>query len=86
MARFNGPNSGEAGSSTANTSAAALYRLIQERSAEQGGGTLFESGPAIGVGQSNSTGSAAAPSGKAGIAQSSNTEGTEPLLDYLLGQ
>ena len=79
--RFNGPGSTE----TAETSAAALYRLIQERSAEQSGGTLFESGPAIGIGQSDSTGSASA-SGKSGIAQSSNTEGTEPLLDYLLGQ
>jgi len=84
VARFNGPNAGEAGSSTANTSAAALYRLIQERSAELGGGTLSNTGPTIGVGQSDDTGSAA--EGKAGIAQSSNTEGTEPLLDYLLGQ
>ncbi len=82
VARFNGPNAGEAGASTANASAAALYRLLQERSAEQGGGTLSNSGPAIGVGQSDSTGSG----GQAGIAQSSKTEGTEPLLDYLLGQ
>ena len=80
--RFNGPGSTE----TAETSAAALYRLIQERSAEQSGGTLFEGGPAIGIGQSDSTGSASASSGKEGIAQSSNTEGTGPLLDYLLGQ
>ncbi|HEX5989712.1 MAG TPA: MlaD family protein [Solirubrobacterales bacterium] len=83
VARFNGQNAGEAGAST---SAAALYRLIQERSAELSGGTLFESGPAIGVGQSDSAGSASASGGKAGVAQSSNTEGTEPLLDYLLGQ
>ena len=84
VARFNGLNAGEASSSTANASAAAIYRLIQERSAELNGGTLSESGPAIGIGQGDSTGSAAG--GQAGIAQSSNTEGTEPLLDYLLGQ
>lgn len=85
VARFNGLNAGEAGSSTANTSAAALYRLIQERTAELNGGTLSNTGPTIGVGQSDSTGSASASEGKAGVAQSSKTEGTEPLLDYLLG-
>ena len=85
VARFNGPNSTSEGEgSTANTSAAAIYRLIQERSAELGGGTLAEDGSAIGIGQGDST----APAGsaaQAGIAQSSKTEGTEPLLDYLLG-
>jgi phospholipid/cholesterol/gamma-HCH transport system substrate-binding protein len=79
-ARFNGPNASE----VANTSAADLYRLLLERSAEQSGGTAAEPGPAIGVGQGDSTeGSGSA--GKAGVAQSSKTEGTEPLLDYLLG-
>jgi phospholipid/cholesterol/gamma-HCH transport system substrate-binding protein len=77
-ARFNGPNAAEA----AETSAAALLRLIQERSAELNGGTLAESGPAIGVGQGTNTGGSEA---EAGVAQSSKTEGTEPLLDYLLG-
>lgn len=85
VARFNGLNAGEAGSSTANTSAAALYRLIQERSAQLNGGTLSNSGPTIGIGQSDDAGAASGAGGKAGIAQSSNTEGTEPLLDYLLG-
>ena len=74
-ARFNGPNSSE----TANTSAADLYRLLLQRSAEQSGGTLAEPGSTIGVGQGGST------EGQAGVAQSSQTEGTEPLLDYLLG-
>jgi ABC-type transporter Mla subunit MlaD len=83
VARFNGLNAGEAGSSTANTSAAALYRLIQKRGAELNGGTLSNTGPTIGVGQSDSTESASED--KAGVAQSSKTEGTEPLLDYLLG-
>jgi ABC-type transporter Mla subunit MlaD len=81
-ARFNGPNAGEA----AETSTAAILRLIQERSAEPNGGTLSNTGPTIGIGQGGSAGSASAPGGQAGIAQSSNTEGTEPLLDYLLGQ
>jgi phospholipid/cholesterol/gamma-HCH transport system substrate-binding protein len=81
VARFNGPNAGE----EAETSAAALYRLLQERSAERNGGTLAESGPAIGVGQGDSTDSELDAEGEAGVAQSSKTEGTEPLLDYLLG-
>jgi len=78
-ARFNGPNATE----TADTSAADLYRLLLERSAERSGGTLAEPGSAIGVGQGDST--EAERGGQAGVAQSSKTEGTEPLLDYLLG-
>jgi phospholipid/cholesterol/gamma-HCH transport system substrate-binding protein len=78
-ARFNG----EGASASASTSAADLYSLLLRRSAEQSGGTLVEPGPAIGVGQGDST--EAASEGKAGVAQSSQTEGTEPLLDYLLG-
>ncbi|HKO37967.1 MAG TPA: MlaD family protein [Solirubrobacterales bacterium] len=81
VARFNGPNATE----TTETSASALLRLLQERSAELNGGTLAESGPAIGVGQGDSTGSGIDAEGEAGVAQSSKTEGTEPLLDYLLG-
>jgi phospholipid/cholesterol/gamma-HCH transport system substrate-binding protein len=78
-ARFNGPNAGE----SAETSTAAILRLLKERSAEPDGGTLSNSGPTIGIGQSDNPGSAA---GEEGIAPSANTEGTEPLLDYLLGQ
>ena len=51
--------------------------------AAENGGTLVEPGPAIGVGQGDST--EGRPEGEAGVAQSSKTEGTEPLLDYLLG-
>jgi phospholipid/cholesterol/gamma-HCH transport system substrate-binding protein len=79
-ARFNGPGAAE----VADTSSSSLYRLLLERSAGQSGGTPAEPGSAIGVGQSDSTG----PAGnkpRAGVAQSSKTEGTEPLLDYLLG-
>lgn len=81
-ARFNGPGATE----TAETSAAALLRLIRGRTAEQNGGTLFdESGAAMGVGQSDSAEPALGATGQPGVAQSSKTEGTEPLLDYLLG-
>jgi ABC-type transporter Mla subunit MlaD len=78
-ARFTGPNASEAGSSTA---ADDLLRLLAEEMAEQNGGSSAESGSAIGIGQGGSTGS---PAGRAGVAESSQTEGTEPLLDYLLG-
>jgi phospholipid/cholesterol/gamma-HCH transport system substrate-binding protein len=80
-ARFNGPNA----TVSAETSTAAIARLIEERAAELNGGTPSEAGPTIGVGQSDSAGSASASGGQAGVAQSSKTEGTEPLLDYLLG-
>lgn len=83
VARFNGPGATE--QESAETSSAALYRLIQERAAQLNGGTLSESGPAIGIGQGGSAGSASASGGRAGVAQSSKNEGTEPLLDYLLG-
>lgn len=80
-ARFNGPGVSEG---EASTSAADLFRLLQENLEEHNGGTGPEPGPAIGVGQGSSTGSG--PEGKAGISKSSKTGGgTEPLLDYLLG-
>lgn len=78
-ARFSGPNASEAGSSTA---ADALLRLLAEDMAARNGGSTAESGSAIGVGKGDST---EAPAAQAGVAQSSKTEGTEPLLDYLLG-
>jgi phospholipid/cholesterol/gamma-HCH transport system substrate-binding protein len=82
VANFNGPQA----QASASTDPRALLRLIQERSAELNGGTLSNTGPTIGIGQSDDAGSASASGDRAGIAQSSNTEGTEPLLDYLLGQ
>ncbi|MDQ2631640.1 MAG: MlaD family protein [Actinomycetota bacterium] len=82
VANFNGPQAG----ASASTSAADLLNLLRERSAELNGGTLAESGPAIGVGQGDSAAPATQPEeGEAGVAQASKTEGTEPLLDYLLG-
>jgi ABC-type transporter Mla subunit MlaD len=82
--RFNGPGHIEA----ASTSAAELYSLLQRRFEEQNGGTGVEPGPAIGVGQSNSTASEALPKeeGEAEVSEASETgSGTKPLLDYLLG-
>lgn len=79
-ARFNGPGVAQG----ANTSAADLFRLLQQGMEERNGGTGAEPGPAIGVGQGSST--AGEPEAKAGVAESSKTGGgTEPLLDYLLG-
>ncbi|MGN6215825.1 MAG: MlaD family protein [Solirubrobacterales bacterium] len=78
--RFHGPGVSEGGASTSSVD---LFRLLERGMEEQNGGIATEPGPAIGVGQSNSTGHE--PEGKAGVAQSSKTGGTEPLLNYLLG-
>jgi ABC-type transporter Mla subunit MlaD len=78
-AQFNGPSATELGSS----SASALLRLLAEAQTERTGGTLAEAGPTIGVGQGDSA--EGIFEGRAGVTQSSKTEGTEPLLDYLLG-
>jgi phospholipid/cholesterol/gamma-HCH transport system substrate-binding protein len=80
-ARFHGPGVAEG---EASTSAADLLRLLQQGQEERTGGTGAETGPPIGIGQSNSTGSE--PESEAGISEASKTGGgTEPLLDYLLG-
>jgi phospholipid/cholesterol/gamma-HCH transport system substrate-binding protein len=80
VARFNG--TGASQSASTSTDPEALYRLLLQGMEETNGGSVAESGSTIGVGQGDST---EASSGKAGVAQSSKTEGTEPLLDYLLG-
>ncbi|HET7509436.1 MAG TPA: hypothetical protein VFJ65_04225, partial [Solirubrobacterales bacterium] len=77
---FHGPGVSEG----ASTSAADLFRLLQQSMEERNGGTGAEPGPAIGVGQGSSAGGGKRK-GEAGISQSSKTGGTEPLLDYLLG-
>ncbi|HEU5253559.1 MAG TPA: MlaD family protein [Solirubrobacterales bacterium] len=79
-AQFNGPSAGAAGESTASRE---LLRLLAREMSGPTGGTLAGPGPAIGVGQGDST--EAGSGEEAGVAQSSKTEGTEPLLDYLLG-
>jgi phospholipid/cholesterol/gamma-HCH transport system substrate-binding protein len=78
VARFNGPWVGEATSS--NT--ADILRLLQTERQGQTGGTFAPqrgSGPATGLGRADSV------EGEAGLGEASQTAGTEPLLDYLLG-
>jgi phospholipid/cholesterol/gamma-HCH transport system substrate-binding protein len=82
VANFNGPRANV----SADTSPRALLRLLQEGLEERNGGTGPTPGPAIGIGQGDSTGgSSPSPRARAGVSESSRTEGTEPLLDYLLG-
>jgi phospholipid/cholesterol/gamma-HCH transport system substrate-binding protein len=78
VANFNGPEA----NASASTDASALLRLLSGGLEGQAGGTAAAAGPTIGVGQGDSTDRAEE---QAGVAQSSKTEGTEPLLDYLLG-
>src|SRR4051812_25368019 len=82
VSRFNGPN--HKASASASTSLAALYSLLQRNLEERNGGTGVEPGPAIGIGQSDST--APEAEGEAEVSEASETgSGTKPLLDYLLG-
>jgi phospholipid/cholesterol/gamma-HCH transport system substrate-binding protein len=79
-AQFNGENAAQG--SSASTSTAALFRLLQREEAEKTGGTAAApeaaSGAATGLGQ-------AVPTGKEANAGASGTGGTAPLLNYLLG-
>jgi phospholipid/cholesterol/gamma-HCH transport system substrate-binding protein len=77
VVRFNGTGS----TARASTDPKALFRLLHGGLARQNGGTVAAAGAAEGVGQ----GSRTEPEAQAAVAQSSKTEGTEPLLDYLLG-
>lgn len=81
VANFNGPEA----NASASTDPEALLRLLSEGLEGQNGGTAAGQGAAVGIGQGDSTEGASEAEGKAGVAQSSKTEGTEPLLDYLLG-
>ncbi len=81
-AQFNGPTASEAGD--AGTSAASLYRLLQQELIGQTGAVAAEEGPAAGIGQAGEA-DGASGDGEAGIADASKTGGTAPLLDYLLG-
>lgn len=75
-ANFHGPNAGE----PAEFNPTVLLRLLARTQEEKTGGTTALSGPAPGVGQANST--KEGPS----LGEASATAGTEPLLDYLLGE
>jgi ABC-type transporter Mla subunit MlaD len=79
VANFNGPEA----NASASTDPAALLRLLSDGLEGRTGGTAAAPGPTIGIGQGDSTDGGS--EGQAGVAQSSKTEGTEPLLDYLLG-
>ena len=77
--RFNGPNAREPAATQAS-----LIRLLEEKLADgSGGGTGAPLGssedPTTGLGQ------AGAAEEEPGVGSASATEGTEPLLDYLLG-
>jgi phospholipid/cholesterol/gamma-HCH transport system substrate-binding protein len=82
VARFTGGNVREATSSS--TSAASLSSLLYQRlegelSAQTGGTSAGGGGFSTGIGQAGAAG------GEAGVAEASETGGTAPLLDYLLG-
>jgi phospholipid/cholesterol/gamma-HCH transport system substrate-binding protein len=77
VANFNGP---QAGASASTDPAALLRLLLQREEAKRSGGTLADEGPVTGIGQADATGG-----GEAGVGEASRTEGTEPLIDYLLG-
>ena len=89
-ARFSGNNAAEP--QEASASIAQLAQLLEEHRASQGGGTAAEAGgPTTGLGAAEATtgtGPTERGSGEAeaGLGEATTTEGTEPLLDYLLGQ
>jgi hypothetical protein len=95
-ARFHGPHASEA--SEASASIAQLVQLLEEHRAAQTGGTAAEGEGAevteTGLGSAEST-EPSAPAERiqgereeeAGLGEAEETEGgTEPLLDYLMGQ
>jgi phospholipid/cholesterol/gamma-HCH transport system substrate-binding protein len=79
VARFNGTNAGQ----EVSTSSADLFRLLQEGDEGRTGGTFAApesaGGPTTGLGRADNV------EGEAGLGEASQTAGTEPLLDYLLG-
>jgi phospholipid/cholesterol/gamma-HCH transport system substrate-binding protein len=95
---YNGPNASIAQDSQA--SVAELLKLLEESKAEKSGGTIAQSdtaaGPTSGLGTARSTESSAPAERlrgereaeeEAGLGEAEETEGgTEPLLNYLLGQ
>jgi phospholipid/cholesterol/gamma-HCH transport system substrate-binding protein len=100
VARFTGPGHSEPAEASA--SIAALEKLVKEYRAEENGGTITDrkdaEGPTTGLGLAESTeanGDAERlqsereeePAlGEAAELEAAETEGTEPLLDYLMGQ
>jgi ABC-type transporter Mla subunit MlaD len=74
-ANFNGANAAEG----AESSGAALLSLLLKEQTKGTGGTSAGFGPAAGISQGGAVGS------EAELGEASSAEGTEPLLDYLLG-
>jgi ABC-type transporter Mla subunit MlaD len=74
-ANFNGREAAKG----AEFSPRALFRLLERQREEKSGGTNAGFGPVAGIGQAGAAG------GEPGLGEASSTEGTEPLLDYLLG-
>jgi phospholipid/cholesterol/gamma-HCH transport system substrate-binding protein len=79
VARFNGPNAGEA----SDASPPRLARLLRRNLGELGGGTTAETGPDSGA--TTNLGEAESTEGETGLGEASAADGTKPLLDYLLG-
>ncbi|MFN8216638.1 MAG: MlaD family protein [Solirubrobacterales bacterium] len=75
VARFHGGAAGE----QEEFSPRALLRLLERKQEELSGGTGAGSGPAVGIGRG------AATEEEPALGEASATEGTAPLLDYLLG-
>ncbi len=82
VARFNGTNA--AGEEEPTTSNIEILDLLRMKAAPAAGGTFAapgsDTGPTTGLGRSDSV------EGESGLGEASQIEGTEPLLDYLLGQ
>lgn len=74
-ANFNGVNAAQG----AEDSGAALLRLLLKEQTKRTGGTSAGFEPSTGVGQAGAVGA------EAELGEASSAEGTEPLLDYLLG-
>jgi phospholipid/cholesterol/gamma-HCH transport system substrate-binding protein len=81
VARFNGPNAGEATAS----SSASLYRLLQRELLARTGGTLSAPGSSAGPTSGLAPADPAGAESKAGVSGASETGATRPLLDYILG-
>jgi ABC-type transporter Mla subunit MlaD len=81
VARFTGSNVNETTEGAASSSAlsALLYRRLERELTARTGGTVASDQIPNGIEQAGAVG------GQAGIAEASETGGTAPLLDYLLG-
>ncbi len=81
VARFNGPKIAGADEST--LSRVEILEFLQRKAEPPSGGTF--AAPDSAGGPTTGLGHAEGVEGDAGLGEASQTEGTEPLLDYLLG-